>query len=130
VAAGLVVSSDPAAGTDADQGSTVTLTVSTGPGTFKMPDVVGLTASNATALLESLGLKVSKVEKSSATVASGSVISSDPSGGAQVLPASSVVLTVSTGPAAPGPTSSPPTPSPTTAPPTPTLPPLPGVGGG
>ncbi len=100
-----MVSSDPAAGTDADQGSTVTLTVSTGPGTFAMPDVAGLTASNATALLESLGLTVTKVEASSDTVASGSVISSDPSGGVQVAPASSVVLTVSTGPAAPGPTS-------------------------
>ena len=115
---GQVISSDPAAGTDVDQGSAVTITVSLGPGTVAVPNVVGLTESDAKALLTSLGLAPSSVQAASDTVPAGSVISVDPAVGAQVAPGDSVQLTVSTGPAAPTQSPSPsqstsPTPSPT-----------------
>ena len=40
---GIVVSESPAAGTKADKGSTVTLSVSSGPGNVSVPSVQGLT---------------------------------------------------------------------------------------
>jgi membrane peptidoglycan carboxypeptidase len=112
---GQVISSDPAPGTEVDQGSAVTITVSLGPGTVGVPDVVGLAESDATALLTSLGLSPSSVTEPSDTVPAGSVISVDPGVGTQVAPGDAVQLTVSSGPAAP--TESPsPSPSPSSTP--------------
>lgn len=116
---GQVISSDPAAGTDVDQGSAVTITVSLGPGTVSVPNVIGLTKSDATALLTSLGLTASSVQAPSDTVPAGSVVSVSPGVGTAVAPGSTVQLTVSSGPApttspSPSPSDSPtPTPSPT-----------------
>ena len=78
---GQVISSDPAAGTDVDQGSAVTITVSLGPGTVAVPDVVGLAEADATALLTSLGLNPSSVQAPSDTVPAGSVDLGRPGGG-------------------------------------------------
>lgn len=105
---GQVISSDPAAGATVDQGSAVTIMVSLGPGTVSVPKVIGLTKSDATALLTSLGLTASSVQAPSDTVPAGSVISVDPGVGAAVPPGSAVQLTVSSGPAAPTESPSPP----------------------
>jgi serine/threonine-protein kinase len=56
VDAGLVIRTDPAAGTEADSGSTVDLVVSTGPTTITVPPVVGLDTGAATVAIESAGL--------------------------------------------------------------------------
>jgi beta-lactam-binding protein with PASTA domain len=56
-----VISTDPPAGRSVDKGSTVVMTVSLGPKTFKMPDVTGMTKEAAISLLEGKGLKVDVV---------------------------------------------------------------------
>ena len=57
-AAGTVIAQAPQAGQTVEQESTVTLTVSRGPRQFPMPDVVGLSAAEARARLEGMGLIV------------------------------------------------------------------------
>jgi beta-lactam-binding protein with PASTA domain/predicted Ser/Thr protein kinase len=59
---GDAVGTDPPAGTKAAKGSEVTLIVSKGPESFKMPDVVGMTVEDATKKLEDLGLKVNVID--------------------------------------------------------------------
>jgi serine/threonine-protein kinase len=59
---GHVISTDPPSGEKAPKGSRVTLFVSKGPKTFKMPDVVGMQREAAVAELEGLGLVVNIVE--------------------------------------------------------------------
>jgi len=99
VAAGSVISQSPTAGTMVANGSAVNLTVSSGPGTVAVPDVVGHTQADATTAITAAGLIVGTVtQASSASVAKGSVISSAPAAGTQVAPGSSVDLTVSSGP--------------------------------
>lgn len=57
VAKGVVISQDPGAGASINKSnSTVTLTVSTGPESVKVPDVVGLSPSEAKAQIEAKGL--------------------------------------------------------------------------
>lgn len=62
-----------------------------------IPDVTGESQTDATNQLESLGLKVATVEKSSADVATGKIIEASPSVGSTVQRGSTVTLTVSTG---------------------------------
>jgi actin-like ATPase involved in cell morphogenesis len=56
VPAGTVISTDPAAGTPADSGSTVTIVVSSGPETVTVPDVSGQDQATAQSNLEAAGL--------------------------------------------------------------------------
>ncbi|MGZ4274128.1 MAG: Stk1 family PASTA domain-containing Ser/Thr kinase, partial [Solirubrobacteraceae bacterium] len=58
---GIVVAESPAAFTKADKGSTVTLSVSTGPGNVPIPPVQGLSQAAATKALRRAGLKVGNV---------------------------------------------------------------------
>ncbi|MBW7865663.1 MAG: PASTA domain-containing protein, partial [Candidatus Hydrogenedentes bacterium] len=99
VAAGSVTSQQPAGGTSATLGSTVTLTVSSGPCTIAVPNVVGQTQAAATAALTGAGLTAGAVtNQCSNTVAAGRVISQTPAAGAVIVPGTAVALTVSTGP--------------------------------
>jgi hypothetical protein len=77
------------------------LVVSTGPAPTMVPNIVGSTQSSATTAITGAGLVLGTVtSQSSATVASGEVISETPSAGTSVAAGSSVNLVVSTGPAA------------------------------
>jgi beta-lactam-binding protein with PASTA domain/predicted Ser/Thr protein kinase len=58
---GIVVSESPAAGSKADKGSTVTLSVSSGPGNVSIPAVQGLSTAAAKKALTRAGLKVGNV---------------------------------------------------------------------
>ncbi len=103
VPAGTVASQSPAAGTIVTAGSTVTITVSSGPPPPQnptVPNVVGLSESDATSKLQSAGFKVATSEASNADVPSGDVISQSPAGGTGVAAGSTVTITVSSGPAA------------------------------
>jgi beta-lactam-binding protein with PASTA domain len=60
VPAGQVISQTPESGTKAEKGSAVTIAVSNGPKQFPMPDVRGMSFSEAKAKLESLGLVVKR----------------------------------------------------------------------
>jgi beta-lactam-binding protein with PASTA domain/predicted Ser/Thr protein kinase len=57
-----VIGTDPPSGTKVPKGSTVTMSVSKGPKTFPMPDVVGMQREAAVQKLEAFGLSVKVVE--------------------------------------------------------------------
>jgi len=99
VAAGNVISQSPAAGTSVPEGSTVSLTVSSGPCPVAVPNVVGQTQSAAAAAITAAGLTVGATTlQCNNTVPAGNVISQSPAAGTQVAPGSAVNLVLSTGP--------------------------------
>jgi len=98
IAAGNVVSQNPAANVKAAKGSTITLVISNGPVTVTVPDEKGQLFSTAQKDLTKLGFTVKRVTASSPTVKLGYVIDQDPSGHAIVSKGTQVTLTVSTGP--------------------------------
>ncbi|NMD25863.1 MAG: PASTA domain-containing protein [Actinobacteria bacterium] len=59
---GVVIRSEPAAGTTLENGSKITLVVSTGPAPRALPELVGLTLADATAQLGELGLVLIEAE--------------------------------------------------------------------
>jgi len=81
------------------KGSRVSILVSAGPGTATLPPVEGLTTSAAESKLRKAGFKPTTQEQSSAKVAQGHVISTDPSAGIVVQVGSPVTVFVSSGPA-------------------------------
>jgi serine/threonine-protein kinase len=93
--AGTVVSQIPTAGR-LKEGGSVAVTLSRGPQPVAVPDVHGLTAGDATALLHRLGLQTAVARRTSLTTPVGSVISSSPSQGS-LPPGGTVTLVVSTG---------------------------------
>src|SRR5664280_617006 len=108
---GTVLSSNPASGTKVNQGSTVTLTVSSGPANVTVPSLIGLSEAAAGQALGNAGLNVGNVTSVSSTqYQPGQVVSSNPGTGASVSPGKSVDIAVSSGP--------PPTTTTTTVPPT------------
>jgi serine/threonine-protein kinase len=95
VAAGLVISSDPSAGTQAVAGSTVTITVSKGPEFVKIPgSVIGKSEAAATTQLTNLGLQVTSSTVPSSTPPAGLVVSTDPVPGTSVKSGSTVKIFV------------------------------------
>jgi serine/threonine-protein kinase len=88
VAAGGVISTTPLAGTQVPRGSTVTLVVSQGPTTVKIPDLSGKTVTEAAAQLQQLGLTVSGIQGSPL----GKVKGTTPKAGTTVKRGTSVEL--------------------------------------
>ena len=102
VAAGSVISQNPAAGASVVPGTAVALVVSTGPANVSVPNVVGLTQAAASTAITNAGLVVGPLTlTNSATVPAGSVISQNPAAGASVVPGSAVALSISLGPVLP-----------------------------
>ena len=106
-----VLEQDPAAAPPADQASEdcsfltffcskpkVTLTVSSGPGSAKVPSTAGLTSTAAEEKLEEAGFKVKLESVHSKDVEEGLVLKSEPSGGETATKGSTVALKVSSGP--------------------------------
>jgi len=95
---GDVISQDPEAGEEADEGSEVVLTVSSGPDQVTIPQLTGFSYSEARQLLESdkYGLEVKKNEQES-SAPENEVINSNPPGGTKVDKGSTVTLLVSQG---------------------------------
>ena len=109
VPVGQVVSQNPSAGSNARSGSSVDITVSSGPNQLPVPDVVGYSVSDAVAAIWNAGFGYT-VETIESTESAGTVLSTDPAGGTLLDPYSrSVTITQSSGPAAAPP---PPPPSP------------------
>jgi len=94
---GTVLAQDPEADTKADEGSTVTLTVSSGPGKVAVPDVTGLGQNAAETALTDAGFKVKITNATSDTVPAKHVISTSPKAGTQLPPGSVVEEVVSEG---------------------------------
>jgi eukaryotic-like serine/threonine-protein kinase len=94
---GTVLEQDPRAGIEADEGSTVTLTVSEGPGTAKVPRVEGLTERDALRKLEDRGFQVETDTRFSNEVDPGVAIGTEPGAGTKIEGGSTVTLIVSEG---------------------------------
>ncbi|MET7682193.1 Stk1 family PASTA domain-containing Ser/Thr kinase [Streptomyces sp. NPDC005423] len=95
---GTVISTDPTAGARIRDNDSVTLTVSDGPRTVRVPDLQGYRLDKAQALLKRDGLAPGMVtEAFSEDVSKGFVISTDPEAGTKRRADSAIALTVSKG---------------------------------
>jgi eukaryotic-like serine/threonine-protein kinase len=93
-----VVDQDPNPGEQAEEGSTVTLEVSDGPGTVLVPPVANLRQGQAIEELEDAGLKVTVDSEFSDKVKKNFAIRTVPSEGKEVTKGTRVRLLVSDGP--------------------------------
>jgi serine/threonine-protein kinase len=95
---GSVTRSDPAGGTQAEEGSTVDFWVSTGPNSVAVPDVAGLTQEAARDQLEGVGLTVGSVqEENDPGQPADRVLRTDPAAGQSVADGSPVTILISSG---------------------------------
>jgi serine/threonine protein kinase len=95
---GLVIRQFPFANEKVNAGSTVTLTVSTGPHAVGVPQVSGLSPSIAEKQLRAAGFKIAGVQRqNSASVPSGQVIGTVPGSGQSSTPGTPVTVLVSSG---------------------------------
>ena len=94
---GRAIETDPPAGEEVDEGSTVILRVSGGPGDATVPDVANQTEEAATTALKREDFDVATSEEASDTVAEGLVIRTDPPALTQAERGSTVTLILSTG---------------------------------
>ena len=88
---------NPAADTTVRKGDKVILVISSGPVPFEMPDVIGKTADEATNLLTSKKMTVTRDRAASADVPKGNVMNQSPAAGEQVTRDDPVTLTISGG---------------------------------
>jgi beta-lactam-binding protein with PASTA domain/tRNA A-37 threonylcarbamoyl transferase component Bud32 len=88
----------PRAEEQVDEGSTVTVFVSNGPSTAKVPDVIGLAEADARRRLTRARFRPAVQRESSSEVFAGTVIRSDPGPGVAIERGSKVTLVVSSGP--------------------------------
>jgi serine/threonine-protein kinase len=93
-----VFEQSPNPGQKVDEGSVVTLFVSNGPSTVRVPDVVGLDQTDARRRLRRADLRVDVQRESSTKVAEGIVIRTDPGPGRPAERDSAVTMVVSSGP--------------------------------
>ena len=98
VDAGQAIDTDPPEGSQVDEGDTVVLRVSSGPGLGTVPDVVGDEEAAATAELQRADFEVDSRQQASNDVDEGVVISQSPEGNSQAEVGSTVTIVVSSGP--------------------------------
>jgi serine/threonine protein kinase len=99
--AGKVLKQSVASGKEVREGSKIVLTVSEGPETATVPDLVGLTYSEAEGQLKQAGFLLGGVKEiSSKTVPAGVITRQDPQAGSTLEHGSYVYLTTSIGPPA------------------------------
>jgi len=92
-----VLRQDPQPRTEVDEGSTVTLTVSDGPGDALVPDVVRLSQREAERALREAGFKVTVKREPSETIPEGRAARTSPSSGVRAEKGALVTLFVSSG---------------------------------
>jgi serine/threonine-protein kinase len=98
VEAGLIISQSPEPGVDVELGSSVKIVISAGRELFEVPDVVGLTESEAIEALRAAGFQVGSIDRQyNSEVDADSVISQDPVAGQMVPTATAITLVVSRG---------------------------------
>jgi len=94
IAAGVVISQSPPAGTAVDPGSSVNVTVSAGAPQRLVPDVVGRAAADAMSSLQDAGLQTTVEYLVDASADVGTVLKQNPAKGARAKKDSTVTLTV------------------------------------
>lgn len=93
---GQVLGSQPAVGARAPTGSSVDLTVSRGPASVEVPDVIGLSVTQARSLLLKLDLVVDHIALDSASdTPANTVVTQSPGSGSSVPPGTAISLTIS-----------------------------------
>ncbi|MEN0133846.1 MAG: Stk1 family PASTA domain-containing Ser/Thr kinase [Rhodococcus sp. (in: high G+C Gram-positive bacteria)] len=100
VATGNVITTRPVGGVQVDEGSTITLEVSSGPEQVKVPRLAGLTQEEAQQELNAVGLRLDTAVARAPSDASDvdKVIQQNPSSGASISLDSEVAVTLGTGP--------------------------------
>jgi serine/threonine-protein kinase len=93
---GMVIQTNPRAGQQVDQGSTVLMIVSSGPENSQVPNVVGLTEADAVKALREAGLQhqVVTVPQQTPDQQVGTVVRQSLEAGRQVPPGSTVIIYV------------------------------------
>ena len=93
-----VIDQDPASGVRVDEGSSVTLTISTGSSTVQVPDVKDMTREQAEAELKKAGLTVAGTKSvDNAEIDKDKVAGTDPKATKSVAKGSGVTLLISSG---------------------------------
>jgi serine/threonine-protein kinase len=92
-----VATQRPQPGEEAEEGSTVTIIVSSGPGLATVPGVVGQKQADAEKAMKDAGFKTDVRTETSDTVKKGRVISTQPGENTQLEKGKTVVLVVSEG---------------------------------
>ncbi|ORT99627.1 Serine/threonine protein kinase PrkC, regulator of stationary phase [Anaerovibrio sp. JC8] len=98
VPAGQVVSQYPEAGIMVKEQRQVTIYISKGGEELTMPDLKGMSRSNAEAKLNKMGLKIGAVYEEESNEPAGTVLKQDPGNGSKVHKGQTVDFTVSKGP--------------------------------
>jgi len=94
--AGLVIAQRPTSGAKLDRGQVVSLTVSNGPSSVAVPNLVSLSEADAITALTDAGLRADVFQVPS-TQKAGKVVAQNPTAGEKVPKASTVRLNVSKG---------------------------------
>ena len=94
VSSGVVIGTNPPAGTLTQVGSPVTVLVSSGPAPVKVPDVTGQLLAAAEATLTNAGLTIGTITQKTSTEPAGTVLSQSPATGSSVHAGDTINLTV------------------------------------
>jgi len=94
---GIVIWQDPAAGTVLPPNSPVQLIVSAGPSLVAVPDIIGMSLSQAIKIMSAAGVKVGSVDTVSGGQEAGVVLATRPSAGVGRPRGAPVALVVSRG---------------------------------
>ncbi|CAN5607996.1 N/A [soil metagenome] len=100
VAEGEILSQSLAAGDSVESGSSVDVTVSSGPESSRVPDVIGDNLQQAQAKLTSAGFTYNALSSEGTRWPAGTVLYTDPGTGASLEPGSEVTIGYSAGPSA------------------------------
>ena len=92
---GKVIRSDPAGGTEVDEGTRVTIYVSSGPEQVDVPNVIGMTEEDATKVLKDAGFQVkTQTQTVTSEADDGRVVDQNPDSGTKADKGSVVTITV------------------------------------
>ena len=97
VAAGKVIAQSLEYGTEVEEGTVLTLTISLGPESFTMPNTKGMAEADAIKLLSDMGLNVSVERSTNNDIEAGLVSAQSIEAGTTSKPGENIVLTISTG---------------------------------
>jgi len=95
--AGLVIEQSPEEGSDAPEGSEVMLVISLGPDVSEVPDLVGMTESDALRIVRQAGFEIDIQREYNSDVPDGQVFRQSPEAGEMAPPETVITIVVSRG---------------------------------